>query len=183
MLIPAVLGVDAMAIEPNQTIPRVSDEGKRHISYVFVDDLQPLDHALPNAVLSVEPQEDGKAREAKIRTFDMLTRQCRHSGLLVIARSADRDSIDNRFLNPDLNPSSAGILSSRSFQEKVDDLSLENLFVTGIMCFHVNEPCTALYEGPGGPCDMFSAGRIMENSDSSKKNLNTLQNSFVGHGI
>jgi hypothetical protein len=99
-LIPCVLGIDAMAIEP-YSIPKVVDEkdfpdpdGRPDgtYCYFFVHYLMPIDPVLPSLIMSVVPQTNGKANRDTLRDLDAIRTTCLESGFWVVAVSGDGDT-------------------------------------------------------------------------------------------
>jgi hypothetical protein len=114
-LIPFVLGVDAMAIEPycvprgkvaNTTTmdggenpetpkepqePEEAEEVEEQCAYFFVYYLMPLDPDLPKIVVSVLPKKNGSASEDTIALLDKIKAKCLDVGFWVVAASGDGD--------------------------------------------------------------------------------------------
>jgi hypothetical protein len=116
--IPAVLGVDAMAVEPYSEQTKrllLLKQAERHrtgespdapqptvetANYLFVYYLMPLDPELPNLVLSVVPHVDGKATPDSNNHIKALRDVCHDHGFSIAAFTADGDSAYQEFLKP-----------------------------------------------------------------------------------
>jgi hypothetical protein len=115
-MIPCVLGVDAMAIEPyseknkrllflSQVLVSLAPEQLRELeeatgigTYLFVFNLMPLDPTLPNLAISVVPHTNGKANGASNAYLPRLKAICAGAWFWVIAFSGDGDNGDEEFL-------------------------------------------------------------------------------------
>jgi hypothetical protein len=91
--IPAFLDVDVIPIEPYSGLskPPEGAEVEEWYSYLFIDYLQPLDHASPNAVIEVKLHRVGKYRKNGILEINKLKWTYKECGIWVAAVSVDGD--------------------------------------------------------------------------------------------
>jgi hypothetical protein len=94
LFIPAVFGVDSMAVESYSGLSKLPEgpEVEEWHGYLFVYYLQPLDHAFPNPVVEVKSYRDGKCRKDVICEINKLKGICKECGIWVAAVSADGDT-------------------------------------------------------------------------------------------
>jgi hypothetical protein len=143
-LIPCILGVDAMAIEP-YTVPRVVDPenlpepnrppGKNY-SYFFAHYLMPLDPVLPSLVVSVVPQIHGKANRDTLADLDTIRTTCLQSGFWVVASSGDGDTTYDHFTREIYEQIHSDSGRSRSYLDFIHHMqTIEKPFVTDFLHF------------------------------------------------
>jgi hypothetical protein len=124
LFISAVLGVNAMAIEPYSGLskPLEGMEVEEWYRYLFVYYLHPLDRALLNTVIEVKSHRDGKCLKGVICVINKLKGIYKEFGIWVAAVSADGDTGYSAFVNPSKN-SIYKIIEEGNFQTVVESLT------------------------------------------------------------
>jgi hypothetical protein len=127
-LIPCILGLDAMAVEPY-----TSSAGE--FSYFFVYYLMPIDPSIPIIVVSIVPKKDGKADARTIEHIREIINICRQNTFLVVATSGDGDTTYDRYMGQ-LAQKIRQDKSGRTYMDFIKEVPMMNLpFITDFLHF------------------------------------------------
>jgi hypothetical protein len=128
-LIPFILGVDAMAIEPYCVVrnkdPDTSGDGSEESAYFFVYYLMPLDPDLPKIVVSVLPKKTGNACDDTIARLHEIRAICREAGFWVVAASGDGDHKYGSVMKQVTDKIRGDIGLERQYEDFIEDLVQE----------------------------------------------------------